>query len=52
MKLNNAWWMLGFVIMASCSDKKSTPGDAPAQLFHLLDAAQKVAEPKTWSDEL
>ena len=32
--------MLGFVIMASCSDKKSTPGDAPAQLFHLLDAAQ------------
>jgi enediyne biosynthesis protein E4 len=40
MKLNNVWWLLCLAVITSCSDKKSENGEAPAQLFQLLDAEQ------------
>jgi enediyne biosynthesis protein E4 len=40
MRLNNAWWLLCVVFINSCTDKKPENGEAPAQLFHLLDAKE------------
>lgn len=40
MRLNNAWWLLCVAFVNSCTDKKSESSDAPAQLFHLLDAKE------------
>ncbi len=40
MKFNNWWWLLCFISMASCSDKKKEDAVTSLQLFHLLDAEQ------------
>jgi hypothetical protein len=40
MRLNNAWWLLCIAFVNSCTDKKSENSEAPAQLFHLLDARE------------
>src|SRR5690242_13435064 len=40
MRINNAWWLLCVAFINSCTDNKSENAEAPAQLFHLLDAKE------------
>ena len=38
MKINKVWWLLSFIFITACSDKKSQSPEEPSQLFYLLDA--------------
>ena len=40
MKFNNVWWLVCFILMASCSEKEKEYAATSSQLFHLLDAEQ------------
>lgn len=40
MNFNKVWWLLSFLFIAACSDKKSQDPEGPSQLFHLLDAGK------------
>ncbi len=40
MKFNNVWWLVCFILTASCSENKKENAVTSSQLFHLLDAAE------------